>query len=72
MTKSEVNKVASMAHNGYARSIRPVHTMYDGDTIFALSTGEVEADVNQIGVLAVKAMEQAVLNGVKKAGPYSA
>ncbi|NLM43819.1 MAG: P1 family peptidase [Clostridiales bacterium] len=69
MTKSEVNKVASMAHNGYARSIRPVHTMYDGDTIFALSTGEVEADVNQIGVLAVKAMEQAVLNGVKKAGP---
>jgi len=69
LTKSEANKVASTAHNGYARSIRPVHTMYDGDTVFALSTGEVEADVNQIGVLAVKAIEQAVVNGVKKAAP---
>lgn len=69
LSKAEVNKVASMAHNGYARSIRPVHTMYDGDTIFALATGQVETDVNQIGVLAVKAMEQAVVNGVKKAAP---
>jgi len=69
LTKSEANKVASIAHNGYARSIRPVHTMYDGDTIFTLSTGEVQADVNQIGVLAVKAMEHAVVNGVKKAAP---
>lgn len=67
LSKAEANKVASMAHNGYARSIRPVHTMYDGDTIFSLATGEIEADVNQIGVLAVKAMEQAVVNGIKKA-----
>ncbi|WP_073024993.1 P1 family peptidase [Lutispora thermophila] len=69
LSKAEVNKVASMAHNGYARSIRPVHTMYDGDTIFALSTGQIEADVNQVGVMAVKAVEQAVINAVKKATP---
>lgn len=69
LSKAEANKVASMAHNGYARSIRPVHTMYDGDTVFCLATGEIEADVNQIGVLAVKAIEQAVVNGIKKAAP---
>ena len=40
LTKAEINKVASMAHNGYARSIYPVHTMYDGDTIFSMATGE--------------------------------
>lgn len=67
LTKAGANKVASMAHNGYARTIRPAHTMHDGDTIFALATGDAEADVNQIGVLAAKAMEQAVINGVKKA-----
>lgn len=67
LTKAGANKVASMAHNGYARSIRPAHTMHDGDTIFTLATGEVDADVNQIGVLAAKAVEQAVVNGVRKA-----
>ncbi|MDD2481824.1 MAG: P1 family peptidase [Lutispora sp.] len=67
LTKAGANKIASMAHNGYARSIRPTHTMHDGDTIFALATGDVDADVNQIGVLAAKAMEQAVINGIKKA-----
>lgn len=67
LTKSQATKVASMAHNGYARAIRPVHTLYDGDTIFALSTGSVEADVNTVGVLAARAVEEAVKNGVKKA-----
>lgn len=67
LTKAGANKVASMAHNGYARSIRPAHTMHDGDTIFALATSDVDADVNQIGVLAAKTMEQAVINAVKKA-----
>lgn len=67
LTKAGANKIASIAHDGYARTIKPVHTMHDGDTIFALATGEVDADINQIGALAVKAMEQAVLNGVKKA-----
>ncbi|MCL2767682.1 MAG: P1 family peptidase [Synergistaceae bacterium] len=60
MTKAQAAKVASMAHNGFARSLRPAHTMFDGDTIFALSVGDIEADVNVIGVLAVKTMERAI------------
>lgn len=67
LTKSEINKVASMAHNGYARSIYPVHTMYDGDTIFSMATGEVRADINVVGLLAARVMEKAIINGVKKA-----
>src|SRR5690606_18888310 len=46
LTKEEVNKVAQMAHDGLARAIRPAHTMFDGDTLFALATGEVAADVS--------------------------
>ena len=53
-----------MAQNGYARSIRPVHTMMDGDTIYALSVGDLEADINIVGTLASRAMAQAVKNAV--------
>ncbi|MDF2674179.1 MAG: peptidase DmpA [Clostridiales bacterium] len=67
LTKTEMNKVASMAHNGFGRVIRPSHTMYDGDTIFALSSGEVVADINVVGLLAANVIEQAVINGIKKA-----
>ncbi len=65
--KAQANKIASMAHNGYARTIRPAHTMHDGDTIFVLSTGEVEADVSAVGTVAARVVAQAVLNGVIKA-----
>lgn len=67
MTKAQATKVASMAHNGYARTIRPAHTLFDGDTIFAIGTGQVAADMNAIGVLAARAVEQAVLRAVKSA-----
>ncbi|KEI05064.1 P1 family peptidase [Clostridium botulinum] len=67
LTKAEANKIASMAHNGYARSIYPVHTMYDGDTIFAMATGDVKADVNVVGLLASKVMEKAIVRAIKKA-----
>lgn len=67
LTKAQTNKVASMAHNGYGRTIYPVHTMYDGDTIFSLATGKVEADVNVVGFLAAKVMERAIINGIKNA-----
>ena len=67
LTKAQANKVASMSHNGYARTMRPAHTMFDGDTIFAMATGEVEADVSVVGLLATRAVEQAVLRGVKLA-----
>lgn len=65
LTKAETNKVASMAHNGYGRTIYPVHTMYDGDTIFSIATGKVEADVNVVGLLATRTMERAIVKAVK-------
>lgn len=65
LTKAEVNKVASMAHDGLARVIRPVHTMFDGDTIFSLARGEIAADVNRIGTMAAEAVARAVINGVE-------
>lgn len=64
LTKAQATKVASMAHNGYARAIRPAHTLFDGDTIFTLGTGQVSADINSVGVLAARAVEQAVLRAV--------
>lgn len=67
ITKAQAKKVASMAHNGYARTMRPAHSMFDGDTIFALGTGYVEADINVVGLLAARVVENAVLRGVKSA-----
>lgn len=64
LTKGEANKVASMAHDGYALAIRPVHTMFDGDTIFALSTGGVAGDINAIGTASVYAMAYAINNAI--------
>ncbi|WP_459479150.1 P1 family peptidase [Clostridium saccharoperbutylacetonicum] len=64
-TKSEANKVASMAHNGYGRTMRPAHTMFDGDTIFTMSTNKVTADVTTVGMLAATVMEKAIIRGVK-------
>lgn len=67
LTKEETNKVAEMAHDGIARSIRPVHTMYDGDTVFALSTGYKEADVTAIGSVAADVVSMAIVRAVMKA-----
>jgi L-aminopeptidase/D-esterase-like protein len=64
LDKSQLNKIAAFAQNGYARSIRPVHTMNDGDTIYALSVGHVESDINIVGTLASRVMAQAVKNAV--------
>jgi len=69
LTKSQINKVASMAHNGYGRTMRPAHTMFDGDTIFAVTTGRVDTDVSVAGLLAARIMEQAVVRAVKRATP---
>ena len=67
LDKNEVNKIAQMAHNGLARTIRPAHTMFDGDTIFALATGKKNADVNIVGAFAVEVIAEAVLRGVRAA-----
>ncbi len=69
LSKAGANKVASMSHNGYARTIRPVHTMYDGDAIFCLSTCQVDADVSIVGSLAAEAVLRAVISAVKSAKP---
>ena len=69
LDKNEANKVAQMAHNGLARTIRPAHTMFDGDTIFALATGKKNADVNIVGAFAVEVMAEAVLRAVQMAEP---
>jgi L-aminopeptidase/D-esterase-like protein len=69
LTKAEARKVAQMAHDGLARSVRPVHTPWDGDTLFALSTGEAALDqaVLVVGSLAAEAVARAVLRAVRTA-----
>jgi L-aminopeptidase/D-esterase-like protein len=71
LDKEQVNKVAQMAHDGLARTIRPAHTMVDGDTIFTLATGEHNADVNIIGAYAAEVFSQAILRAVKAAKPIA-
>jgi L-aminopeptidase/D-esterase-like protein len=71
LSKEEVNKVAQMAQDGIARTIRPAHTMFDGDTIFALSTGRQPGNVNVIGAFAAEMTAQAILSAVKEATSFS-
>lgn len=67
--KEQINKVAQMAQDGLARAVRPAHTMLDGDTIFALATGEVNADVNIVGAFAAEVFSKAVVRAVRTAEP---
>lgn len=67
LTKAEATKVAQMGHDGLARAIRPIHTMLDGDTVYALSTGDQKADVNLIGAVGAEVLAEAVVNGVRAA-----
>ena len=65
--KTEMNKIASMAQNGLARSINPVHTTADGDSVYAISTGDVVADINGVGTLAAMVMSKAIERAAKAA-----
>jgi L-aminopeptidase/D-esterase-like protein len=67
LSKDHVNKVAQMAQDGLARAVNPAHTMYDGDTLFALATGHVPADVNVIGAFAAEVTATAIRNAVRHA-----
>ncbi len=69
LEKVQMTKIAQMAHDGYARAINPVHTPGDGDTIFALSTGTLEAKVSHgmIGAIAAEVMAQAIVRAVMQA-----
>lgn len=69
LTKSQATKLAQMAHDGYARAINPVHTMTDGDTIFALATGAAgrTAHLTLLGTLAAEMMAIAIVRAVRAA-----
>ena len=69
LDKAGATKVAQMAHDGLARAIRPAHTMLDGDTVFALATGQKKADVSIVGAYAAEALAQAIVRAVKAAKP---
>lgn len=69
LTKSEAQRVAMMAHDGLARTIRPLHTPLDGDVVFALSTGELRAGLGLIGAVAAEVLAEAVVNAVRAATP---
>ena len=65
--KPELCKIAGMAHDGFARSIRPVHTSADGDSIYAVSVGNVRADQDVAGALAAEVVSEAIIRAVKSA-----
>ena len=73
LTKAQANKMAQMAHDGLARAINPVHTMTDGDTVFALATGASRktAHLTLLGALGAEVMATAVLRAVRAATALS-
>ncbi len=67
LTKAQANKLASISHNGIARAVRPAHTIYDGDTLFTMASGQVDANIDAVAVLAAHAVEEAILSAVRNA-----
>ena len=65
--KAQLCKIAGIAHDGYARSINPVHTSADGDSIYAVSVGEVMADQDLTGMLAAEVVSEAIIRAVENA-----
>ena len=65
--KAQLCKIAGMGHNGYARSINPVHTSADGDSIYAVSVGEVAADQDLVGALGAEVLSEAIVRAVTSA-----
>ena len=65
--KTQLNKIAGMAHDGYARSINPVHSSADGDSIYAVSLGNVKADQDLVGTLAAEVVSEAIVRAVASA-----
>ncbi|MDR2106206.1 MAG: P1 family peptidase [Coriobacteriales bacterium] len=67
LTKAHATRVADMAHDGLARAIDPVHTSFDGDALFALSTAKLAAPPDLIGALGAAVTEAAILNAIRSA-----
>ncbi|OLC57269.1 MAG: hypothetical protein AUH85_03675 [Chloroflexi bacterium 13_1_40CM_4_68_4] len=67
LTKEQANRVATVAHDGIARAVRPAHTMYDGDTIFCLATGAVAAPYDAVEAVGSDVVARAIAVGVRAA-----
>lgn len=67
LTKAQATKLAAVAQNGIARAVRPANATFDGDCLFAMSHGTVQADPDAVGILAARAVEEAIRRGVKAA-----
>ncbi len=67
LNKAQASKLASLGQNGIARAVRPAHSVYDGDTVFAMCTGKVEATLDAVGILAAAAVEGAIIDAVRSA-----
>ena len=67
LTKAQATKVAQIAADAYAHAIRPVHTTADGDTVFVMATGAIDAPVDVVGILATRALEEAIVNAATHA-----
>ena len=70
LSKVEANRLAQRAHDGFAIAIRPVHTTHDGDTAYALATGQVEAPFDLVANVAVDVVAEAIRNGVRSAAAH--
>ena len=67
LSKTQITKVADMAHDGLARVIYPVHTTVDGDVVFAASVGEVDVATDVVGAWGARVMQEAILRAVQAA-----
>jgi L-aminopeptidase/D-esterase-like protein len=67
LTREQAQKIAQMGHNGLARCIRPVHTLFDGDIVFVLSQPRITIDLHIVGLLAETALQQAIRQAVESA-----
>jgi len=67
LSKPMATRVAMMAHDGFSRAIEPAHTAGEGDSIFAVTTGEVESDINIVGSMAADAMARAIAKAIRSA-----
>lgn len=65
LTKPQANKLADQVHDAYALCIRPVHTMVDGDVVFAMASGEVQAEFIQLAEMSLQVMAEAIINAVR-------
>jgi L-aminopeptidase/D-esterase-like protein len=71
LTKVDANRVAQRGHDGLARAIRPVHTMADGDVVFALGMGDVDASVDLVAEAGAEAAAAAIRQAVRSASPHA-